>query len=170
MSPDVVIVGAGITGCASAYALAQLGFKVEVLEKYHPAAMGSGSSIRAGSLRTASRHVFRKAMVLAGSRTRRRNRLSAIWQPASRPNRKRERIDLGAREVTASVGVESFAANEFGRNTIHCAADLRENCHGLILPLGRTRGPQSGCHGLPTRRRATWRRVLLRRGRREAQR
>ena len=53
MSPDVVIVGAGITGCASAYALAQLGFKVEVLEKYHPAAMGSGWTL--GGVRQSGR-------------------------------------------------------------------------------------------------------------------
>ena len=53
MSPDVVIVGAGITGCASAYELAQLGFKVEVLEKYHPAAMGSGWTL--GGVRQSGR-------------------------------------------------------------------------------------------------------------------
>ena len=53
MSPDAVIVGAGITGCASAYELAQLGFKVEVLEKYHPAAMGSGWTL--GGVRQSGR-------------------------------------------------------------------------------------------------------------------
>ena len=53
MSPDVVIVGAGITGCASAYELAQLGFKVEVLEKYRPAAMGSGWTV--GGVRQSGR-------------------------------------------------------------------------------------------------------------------
>ena len=53
MSPDVVIVGAGISGCASAYELAQLGLKVEVLEKYHPAAMGSGWTL--GGVRQSGR-------------------------------------------------------------------------------------------------------------------
>ena len=42
MSPDVVIVGAGITGCATAYELSKLGLKVQVFDKYFPAAMASG--------------------------------------------------------------------------------------------------------------------------------
>ena len=33
--PDVIIVGAGITGCATALALAESGAKVEVIESYH---------------------------------------------------------------------------------------------------------------------------------------
>jgi len=37
-----VIVGAGITGCATALALAEAGVKVEVIERYRPAAMASG--------------------------------------------------------------------------------------------------------------------------------
>jgi glycine/D-amino acid oxidase-like deaminating enzyme len=40
--PDVVIVGAGITGCATALALAEAGARVEVIERYGPAAMASG--------------------------------------------------------------------------------------------------------------------------------
>ena len=42
MSADVVIVGAGITGCATALALAEAGARVEVIERYRPAAMASG--------------------------------------------------------------------------------------------------------------------------------
>jgi len=53
MSPDVVIVGAGITGCASAYALSELGLRVEVIEKYHPASMGSGWTL--GGVRQSGR-------------------------------------------------------------------------------------------------------------------
>ena len=37
-----MIVGAGITGCATALALAEAGVKVEVIERYRPAAMASG--------------------------------------------------------------------------------------------------------------------------------
>ena len=37
--PDVIIVGAGITGCATALALAESGAKVEVIERYHAGAM-----------------------------------------------------------------------------------------------------------------------------------
>ena len=40
--PDVIIVGAGITGCATALALAESGAKVEVIERYHAGAMASG--------------------------------------------------------------------------------------------------------------------------------
>ena len=39
---DVLIVGAGITGVASALALAEKGVTVSVVERYHPAAMASG--------------------------------------------------------------------------------------------------------------------------------
>ena len=53
MAPDVVIVGAGITGCASAYELSRLGFNVEVIEKYHPASMGSGWTL--GGVRQSGR-------------------------------------------------------------------------------------------------------------------
>ena len=40
--PDVIIVGAGIIGCATALALAEAGAKVEVIERYYPASMASG--------------------------------------------------------------------------------------------------------------------------------
>ena len=40
--PDVIIVGAGITGCATALSLAEAGAKVEVIERYHSGAMASG--------------------------------------------------------------------------------------------------------------------------------
>ena len=40
--PDVIIVGAGIVGCATALALAEAGAKVEVIERYHAGAMASG--------------------------------------------------------------------------------------------------------------------------------
>ena len=41
-SPDVIIVGAGISGCSAAYNLAALGLKVEIIEKHKPASMASG--------------------------------------------------------------------------------------------------------------------------------
>jgi len=40
--PDVVVVGAGITGCATALSLAEAGARVLVIERYRPAAMASG--------------------------------------------------------------------------------------------------------------------------------
>ena len=53
MSPDIVIVGAGITGCATAYELSAAGLKVEVIEKYVPAAMASGWTL--GGVRQSGR-------------------------------------------------------------------------------------------------------------------
>ncbi len=53
MSPDIVIVGAGITGCATAYELSKVGLKVEVIEKYVPAAMASGWTL--GGVRQSGR-------------------------------------------------------------------------------------------------------------------
>jgi len=41
-TPDIVIVGGGINGCATAYHLAREGHRVLVVERYAPAAMGSG--------------------------------------------------------------------------------------------------------------------------------
>ena len=40
--PDVVIIGAGISGVSSALSLAEAGARVEVIERYYPAAMASG--------------------------------------------------------------------------------------------------------------------------------
>ncbi|WP_153769928.1 FAD-binding oxidoreductase [Labrenzia sp. CE80] len=40
--PDVVVIGAGITGLAAALELAEFGVSVEVIETYRPAAMASG--------------------------------------------------------------------------------------------------------------------------------
>ena len=54
MSPDVVIVGAGITGCATAYELSKSGLRVQVIEKYYPAAMGSGWTL--AGVRQSGRH------------------------------------------------------------------------------------------------------------------
>lgn len=39
---DVVVIGAGITGCATAWALAKEGLRIAVLDRFGPAAMGSG--------------------------------------------------------------------------------------------------------------------------------
>ena len=39
---DVVIVGGGVNGCATAYHLAREGHAVTVVERYAPAAMASG--------------------------------------------------------------------------------------------------------------------------------
>ena len=54
MSPDVVIVGAGITGCATAYELSKSGLRVQVIEKYYPASMGSGWTL--AGVRQSGRH------------------------------------------------------------------------------------------------------------------
>ena len=41
-APDVLVVGAGITGVAAALELAEAGASVEVIDRYGPAAMASG--------------------------------------------------------------------------------------------------------------------------------
>lgn len=51
---DVVVVGAGITGCATAYALARSGAKVVVIDRYGPAAMASGWTL--AGVRQSGRH------------------------------------------------------------------------------------------------------------------
>ena len=51
---DVVIVGAGIIGCSTAFELSKLGLKVEVIEKHKPGAMGSGWTL--AGVRQSGRH------------------------------------------------------------------------------------------------------------------
>ena len=53
-SPDVVIVGAGITGCATAFELSKSGLKIQVIEKYKPGAMASGWTL--AGVRQSGRH------------------------------------------------------------------------------------------------------------------
>jgi len=53
-SPDVIIVGAGITGCAAAFELSKSNLKIEVIEKYKPAAMASGWTL--AGVRQSGRH------------------------------------------------------------------------------------------------------------------
>ena len=51
---DVVIVGAGIIGCSTAYELSKLGLNIEVIEKHEPGAMGSGWTL--AGVRQSGRH------------------------------------------------------------------------------------------------------------------
>ncbi len=51
---DVVIVGAGIIGCSTAFEISKLGLKVEVIEKHKPGAMGSGWTL--AGVRQSGRH------------------------------------------------------------------------------------------------------------------
>lgn len=53
-SADVVIIGAGITGCAAAYELARTGVRVVVIDAYGPAAMASGWTL--AGVRQSGRH------------------------------------------------------------------------------------------------------------------
>ena len=53
-NPDVVIIGAGITGVSAAVALAESGSSVEVVERYYPAAMASGWPL--AGVRQSGRH------------------------------------------------------------------------------------------------------------------
>jgi sarcosine oxidase subunit beta len=53
-SPDVIIVGAGITGCAAAFELSKGNLKIEVIEKYKPGSMASGWTL--AGVRQSGRH------------------------------------------------------------------------------------------------------------------
>ena len=53
-SSDIIIVGAGINGCASAYQLAREGHQVIVIERFSPAAMASGWTL--AGVRQSGRH------------------------------------------------------------------------------------------------------------------
>ena len=54
MMADVVVVGAGISGAASAYELATAGLKVVLIDRYGPAAMASGWTL--AGVRQSGRH------------------------------------------------------------------------------------------------------------------
>jgi sarcosine oxidase subunit beta len=54
MAEDVIIIGAGITGLATAHALACDGVSVRIIEAYAPAAMGSGWTL--AGVRQSGRH------------------------------------------------------------------------------------------------------------------
>ncbi|HYZ64955.1 MAG TPA: FAD-dependent oxidoreductase, partial [Acetobacteraceae bacterium] len=54
MMPDVVVIGAGISGAASAYELATAGLSVLLLDRYGPAAMASGWTL--AGVRQSGRH------------------------------------------------------------------------------------------------------------------
>jgi sarcosine oxidase subunit beta len=51
---DVVVIGAGISGAASAYELVRRGFRVTLLDRYSPAAMASGWTL--AGVRQSGRH------------------------------------------------------------------------------------------------------------------
>ena len=54
ISVDLVIVGAGIIGCSTAFELSKSGLKIEVIEKHQPGAMGSGWTL--AGVRQSGRH------------------------------------------------------------------------------------------------------------------
>ena len=45
ISVDVVIVGAGIIGCSTAFELSKSGLKIEVIEKHQPGSMVYGRTV-----------------------------------------------------------------------------------------------------------------------------
>ncbi|MCT7377996.1 NAD(P)/FAD-dependent oxidoreductase [Chelativorans salis] len=53
-APDVLVIGAGITGAAAALALAEAGARVEIVDRYGPAAMASGWTL--AGVRQSGRH------------------------------------------------------------------------------------------------------------------
>ncbi|WP_159585736.1 NAD(P)/FAD-dependent oxidoreductase [Chelativorans xinjiangense] len=53
-APDVLVIGAGITGAAAALALTEAGARVEIVDRYGPAAMASGWTL--AGVRQSGRH------------------------------------------------------------------------------------------------------------------
>lgn len=51
---EVIVIGCGITGCATAYELSKQGVKVTLLDREHPGAMGSGWTL--AGIRQSGRH------------------------------------------------------------------------------------------------------------------
>ena len=53
-APDVLVIGAGITGVAAALELVEAGATVEIVDQYGPAAMASGWTL--AGVRQSGRH------------------------------------------------------------------------------------------------------------------
>lgn len=66
MNPDVIIIGGGIQGCASAYYLSKAGLQVTVLEKDWVSRHASG--VNAGGVRTLGRHISEVPLSLESSK------------------------------------------------------------------------------------------------------
>lgn len=63
---DVVVIGAGITGCATAWALAGEGLDIAVIDRFAPAAMASGWTL--AGVRQSGRHPAELPLALAAVR------------------------------------------------------------------------------------------------------
>jgi sarcosine oxidase subunit beta len=64
MSPDVIVLGAGVIGGAIAFDLARRGAAVLLVDRAHPAAAPSASWASAGGLRSQGRHAAEHALTL----------------------------------------------------------------------------------------------------------
>ncbi|PWW00300.1 glycine/D-amino acid oxidase-like deaminating enzyme [Hoeflea marina] len=62
-APDVLVIGAGITGVAAALDLVQAGARVEIIDRYGPAAMASGWTL--AGVRQSGRHPAELPLALA---------------------------------------------------------------------------------------------------------
>ena len=172
MSPDVVIVGAGITGCATAYALSKLGLRVEVIEKYFPASMGSGWTL--GGVRQSGRDPAE--LPLAQFSVKKwltlNEELGAETGYLQHGNLRLARTEKEKDSITALVasqkalGLDLSLLSQAGRYTGDCPPGFHKGAGSIFLPDRRTRRPQSSRCGLPTGGRAQWCGLLLRRVRR----
>lgn len=112
---DVLIVGAGITGVASALALAEKGVTVTVVERYHPAAMASGWTL--AGVRQSGRDPAELALA---------NRAVSLWQTLDE--------HLGAPTGYRQTGNLRLARSETEAAVIHQLVDTQRQA-GLEIEL-----------------------------------
>lgn len=128
MTADVVVVGAGITGAASAYALAKAGLSVTLVERYAPAAMASGWTL--AGVRQSGRHPAELPLAQAAV---------ALWSGLDR--------ELGAATGYAREGNLRLARTEAELPVIEALVEA-QRALGLDIRLLRGREVQEAAPAL----------------------
>jgi sarcosine oxidase subunit beta len=112
-APDVLVIGAGITGVAAAHALIEAGASVEVIDRYGPAAMASGWTL--AGVRQSGRHPAELPLARAAV---------ALWPELGR--------SLGADTRYRQEGNLRLARNEDEVETVRALVD-NQRATGLDL-------------------------------------
>lgn len=133
--PDVVIVGGGVMGCASALSLARAGLSVTVLERSVPGA--EASSAAAGILGPAvEAHADDPAMLRLGLRSRELHAELAAWL------REEHGVDVGFRRC--GVLLTATPGEEVGLDAHHARVAAHTRCEAIDGDEARRREPNLG--------------------------